>query len=125
MPLNYIDPWEGRVPSLKDSTFSQTAPTEKQNSGSFGDFVDAVQQGAYQSAAGDAEAVGQISDSDTFKSIGKALAKGANSQTDTMTGDAKQALSQHIFKDDPDSFTGVAFDNGATNWRTWALHCVK
>ena len=121
MPVNYIDPWEGRVPSLKDSTFSQTAPTEKQNSGIFGDLVDAVQQGAYQSAAGDAEAVGQISDSDTFKSIGKALAKGANSQTDTMTGDAKQALSQHIFKDDPDSFTGVAFDNGATNWRTWAL----
>lgn len=121
MPLNYIDPWEGRVPSLKDSTFSQTAPTEKQNSGIFGDFVDAFQQGAYQSAAGDAEAVGQISDSDTFKSIGKELAKGANSQTDTMTVDAKQALSQHIFKDDPDSFTGVAFDDGATNWRTWAL----
>ena len=121
MPVNYIDPWEGRVPSLKDSSSSLATPAEKQNSGFFGDFVDAVQQGAYQSAAGDAEAVGQISDSDTFKSIGKALAKGANNQTDTMTEDAKQALSQHIFKDDPDSFTGVAFDDGATNWRTWAL----
>ena len=122
MTLKYVDPWAARSPSEDQiKSLQQPATSKNQNSGFFGDFVDAVQQGAYQSAAGDAEAVGQISDSDTFKSIGKALSKGANSQTDTMTRDAKQALSQHIFKDDPDSFTGVAFDDGATNWRTWAL----
>ena len=120
MPVNYIDPWEGRVPSLKDSS-SSSATDEDKNSSSAGDFVDAFQEGMYQSAAGDAEAIGQISDSDTFKSIGKALARGADNQTATMTDEGRQALSQHIFKDDPDSFTGVAFDDGATNWRTWAL----
>ena len=122
MTLKYVDPWAARYPSEDQiKSLQQPATAKNQNSGIFGDFVDAFQQGAYQSAAGDAEAVGQISDSDTFKSIGKALAKGANNQTDTMTVNAKQALSQHIFKDDPDSFTGVAFDDGATNWRTWAL----
>lgn len=121
MPVNYIDPWEGRVPSLKDSSSSSATPAKNQNSGIVGDFVDALQQGAYQSAAGDSEAIGQVTGSDTFKNIGKALTQRANSQSATMTDEAQQALSQHIFKDDPDSFTGVAFDDGATNWRTWAL----
>ena len=48
MPLNYIDPWEGRVPSLKDSASNPVAPTEKQNSGIFGDLIDSVQRGFYQ-----------------------------------------------------------------------------
>ena len=120
MPLTYVDPWEGRVPS---STL-QSQPKEnqpKQNSGIFGDLVDAVQQGGYQSFAGDAEAIGQVSGSDAFKEIGKTLAKQANSQSASMTDESRQALSQHIFKEDPDSLTGVAFDDGASNWRTWAL----
>ena len=121
MPVNYIDPWEGRVPSLKGSTNQQPSQNAEKNKGIFGDLIDVAQQGLTQSFAGDAEAIGQVSGSDTFKNIGKALAQSANSQSATMTDEAKQALSQHIFKDDPDSFTGVAFDDGATNWRTWAL----
>lgn len=119
MTLNYVDPWEGR--STQPISSAGTQPSQDKNKGFFGDLIDSIQQGAAQSFAGDAEAIGQVSGSDTFKSLGKSLAQLSNSQTQTMTDEAQQALSQHIFKDDANNMTGVAFDDGATNWRTWAL----
>ena len=61
MAERYVDPFLERM-AQQEVQARQVTTDEDKNSGFFGDFVDAVQQGAYQSAAGDAEAVGQISD---------------------------------------------------------------
>ena len=119
MPVNYIDPWEGRVPSLKDSSSSSATPAEKQNSGIFGDLIDSVHRGFYQSFGGDAETIGQLADSETFKSIGRDLSRRANAQTATMSAEGQQALSQRLFTEDENG--DLALGDGATNWRTWAL----
>lgn len=116
----YFDPYL-KEQERQQQRQQQAAQAQNQNGSFFGDLVDAFQRGAYQSFGGDAEAVGQVSDSDAFKQLGQELSRRADAQTQTMTPESQAALSKRIFRDDADSFTGVALDEGATDWRTWAL----
>lgn len=117
MAERYVDPFLESLAQQKAQ--SQPAPDSGQNDGFFGDLIDSVQRGFYQSVGGDAEAAGQIADSDTFKNIGRDLSSRADAQTNSMTPESQQALSQRLFSEDENG--DLAMGDGITNWRTWGL----
>ena len=122
MAERYVDPFLERM-AQQEAQASQSAQAQtqnpEQNDSFFGDLIDSVQRGFYQSIGGDAEAAGQVADSETFKAIGRDLSKRADAQTGTMTPESQQALTQRLFTEDENG--DLAMGDGITDWRTWGL----
>ncbi|HDL9481333.1 TPA: hypothetical protein PX784_000890 [Vibrio cholerae] len=115
--LSQLDQLAQRRQQLQ--TQSQTSTTEGNDQGFWGDVADAMQAGIAQGFAGDFETANQIFDSETFAGLRDQALKLEQDQYSQMSEQGRSALGQQLFKQDERG--NILFDDGASNWRTWAL----
>ena len=98
---------------LSKEALAQESGAPSNEQGVIGDFVDSVQQGAYQGVAG----IGETFGLDSVRDWGQ---QGANEQLETMSRAGQEALNKSIVTRDDDG--GLSWGEGATDMRTWALN---
>lgn len=119
--LSQLDQLAQRRQQLQ--TKSQTSTTEGNDQGFWGDVADAMQAGIAQGFAGDFETANQIFDSETFAGLRDQALKLEQDQYSQMSEQGRNALGQQLFKQDERG--NILFDDGASNWRTWALTAAQ
>ncbi|EOX1555423.1 LPD38 domain-containing protein [Vibrio cholerae] len=119
--LSQLDQLAQRRQQLQ--TQSQTSTTEGNDQGFLGDVADAMQAGIAQGFAGDFETANQIFDSETFAGLRDQALKLEQDQYSQMSEQGRNALGQQLFKQDDRG--NILFDDGASNWRTWALTAAQ
>ncbi|WP_326027721.1 LPD38 domain-containing protein [Vibrio cholerae] len=119
--LSQLDQLAQRRQQLQ--TQSQTSTTEGNDQGFWGDVADAMQAGIAQGFAGDFETANQIFDSETFAGLRDQALKLEQDQYSQMSEQGRSALGQQLFKQDERG--NILFDDGASNWRTWALTAAQ
>lgn len=119
--LSQLDQLAQRRQQLQ--TQSQTSTTEGNDQGFWGDVADAMQAGIAQGFAGDFETANQIFDSETFAGLRDQALKLEQDQYSQMSEQGRNALGQQLFKQDERG--NILFDDGASNWRTWALTAAQ
>ncbi|MGU5817876.1 LPD38 domain-containing protein [Aeromonas caviae] len=100
----------------------QPDPEPTSDQGVFGDTVDMFQRGLGQTAGGDAETLGQLTDSQTIKDAGRAISDWGEGQMQEVSPEMRAAMGKQFVVENPDGSisAGEAWADPRAYWGNFA-----
>lgn len=112
------DAWDTYAAMLKSRNQPAQQAPQASEQGTFGDLADSFQRGVAQTVGGDLETLGQLTDSQKSKDMGRAVSAWGDSQTAQMSQAGQEAMNKQFFVENDDGT--ISAGDAMTDWRSWA-----